>query len=65
MQPISERAIAIDIEYLDENTYETQHDRVRLNEYMRRLHWIQALEGHDTLQKDLVEHIWHRLEARS
>ncbi|XP_050133131.1 uncharacterized protein LOC126609192 [Malus sylvestris] len=54
------RAIARDVEYLAPTTYETRHDRITLGEYMRRLNRIQALQIHDTLRKDLVEHVWRR-----
>ncbi|XP_070677902.1 uncharacterized protein [Malus domestica] len=59
-QPTHARAIARDLEYLTSTTYETQQDRVTLSEYMRRLNRIQAPQCHDTLRKDLVEHVWHR-----
>nr|XP_028952431.1 uncharacterized protein LOC103436365 [Malus domestica] len=57
-QPTHARAIARDVEYLAPTTYETRHDRITLGEYMRRLNRIQALQIHDTLRKDLVEHVW-------
>ncbi|XP_048448083.1 uncharacterized protein LOC125480890 [Pyrus x bretschneideri] len=56
-QPPYARAMTIDVEYLATTTYDTQQDRVTLSEYMRRLNRIQAPQGHDTLYKDLVEHI--------
>ncbi|CAN6574891.1 unnamed protein product [Malus baccata var. baccata] len=59
-QPTHARAIARDVEYLAPTTYETRHDRVTLGEYMRRLNRIQAPQIHDTLRKDLVEHVWRR-----
>ncbi|KAM2238258.1 hypothetical protein COP2_013681 [Malus domestica] len=59
-QPTHARAIVRDVEYLAPTTYETQQDRVTLSEYMRPLNRIQAPQGHDTLCKDLVEHVWHR-----
>ncbi|XP_068319778.1 uncharacterized protein [Pyrus communis] len=59
-QPTHARAIARDIEYLTETTYETRQDRISLSEYMRRLNRIQAPQDHDTLRKDLVEHVWCR-----
>ncbi|KAM1553965.1 hypothetical protein COP1_006636 [Malus domestica] len=59
-QPTHTRAIARDVEYLAPTTYETRHDRVTLGEYMRRLNRIQAPQIHDTLRKDLVEHVWRR-----
>ncbi|XP_070662488.1 uncharacterized protein [Malus domestica] len=52
------RAIARNVEYLAPTTYETRHDRVTLGEYMRCLNRIQAPQIHDTLRKDLVEHVW-------
>ncbi|XP_070668841.1 uncharacterized protein [Malus domestica] len=54
------RAMAIDVEYLAATTYETRQDRVTLSEYMRRLNRIQAPQGHYTLHKDLVKHIWRQ-----
>ena len=59
-QPTHARAIARDVEYLAPTTYETRQDRVTLSEYMRRLNRIQAPQCHDTLRKDLVEHVWRR-----
>ncbi|XP_050125715.1 uncharacterized protein LOC126602965 [Malus sylvestris] len=59
-QPTHARAIARDVEYLAPTTYETRHDRVTLGEYMRRLNRIQAPQIHDTLRKDLIEHVWCR-----
>ncbi|XP_070669159.1 protein ANTAGONIST OF LIKE HETEROCHROMATIN PROTEIN 1-like [Malus domestica] len=59
-QPTHARVIARDVEYLAPTTYETRHDRVTLGEYMRRLNRIQAPQIHDTLRKDLVEHVWRR-----
>ncbi|XP_070669061.1 uncharacterized protein [Malus domestica] len=63
-QPTHARAIARDVEYLAPTTYETRHDRVTLGEYMRRLNRIQAPQIHDTLRKDLVEHVWRRESER-
>ncbi|KAB2595152.1 hypothetical protein D8674_030602 [Pyrus ussuriensis x Pyrus communis] len=57
-QPTHAIAIARDVEYLAPTTYETRQDRVTLSEYMRRLNRIQAPQCHDTLRKDLVEHVW-------
>ncbi|XP_070676363.1 uncharacterized protein [Malus domestica] len=59
-QPTRARAMARYVEYLAATTYETRQDKVTLSEYMRRLNKIQAPQIHDTLRKDLVEHIWHR-----
>ncbi|KAM3004743.1 hypothetical protein FF2_034958 [Malus domestica] len=59
-QPTHARAIARDVEYLAPTTYETRQDRVTLSEYMRHLNRIQAPQCHDTLRKDLVEHVWCR-----
>ncbi|KAM2615758.1 hypothetical protein TB2_030231 [Malus domestica] len=59
-QPTHVRTIARDVEYLAETTYEIQQDRVVLSEYMRHLNKIQAPQDHDTLHKDLVEHVWCR-----
>ena len=56
-QPTYARAMARDVEYLVATTYETRQDKVTLSEYMRRLNRIQTPQGHDTLRKDLVEHI--------
>ncbi|XP_070681754.1 uncharacterized protein [Malus domestica] len=59
-QPTHARAIARDVEYLASTTYETRQDRVTLSEYMRRLNRIQDPQCHNTLRKDLVEHVWRR-----
>ncbi|XP_068323215.1 uncharacterized protein [Pyrus communis] len=59
-QPTYVRVIARDVEYLAPTTYETRQYRVTLSEYMRRLNRIQAPQCHDTLCKDLVEHVRRR-----
>ena len=57
-QPTHARAMTRDVEYLAATTYVTRQDKVTLSEYMRRLNRIQAPQYHDTLRKDLVEHVW-------